>query len=128
MHILRGKTALSEFRISKLLAALQQKVSGVEHLDCQFIHFIHSRDKLDKNGINQLNAILLGTERNNIPPETRSNRSTILVTPRPGTISPWSSKFMRRSWIVNVELLGPAATAALAIVTLGVSRHWFLVR
>ena len=92
MHILRGKTALSEFRISKLLAALQQKVSGVEYLDCQFIHFIHSRDKLDENGINQLNAILLGTEQKNISPETRSNRSTILVTPRPGTISPWSSK------------------------------------
>ena len=92
MHILRGKTALSEFRISKLLTALQQKVSGIQKLDCQFIHFIHSQNKLNKNEIKQLNIILGLSEQENKTQSNQNNASLILTTPRPGTISPWSSK------------------------------------
>ena len=92
MHILRGKTALSEFRINKLLAALQQKVPDIQHLDCQFIHFIHSRNQLNSNEIKQLNTILLVSEQDSTSPETNTSSSFILVTPRSGTISPWSSK------------------------------------
>ena len=92
MHILRGKTALSEFRISKLLTALQQKVPDIQHLDCQFIHFIHSQNKLNKNEIKQLNIILGLSEQEDETQNNQNNASLILTTPRPGTISPWSSK------------------------------------
>lgn len=92
MHILRGKTALSEFRISKLLTALQQKVPDIQKLDCQFIYFIHSSNKLNKNEIKQLNIILGLSEQENETQNNHNNASLILTTPRPGTISPWSSK------------------------------------
>ncbi|MFT5425896.1 MAG: phosphoribosylformylglycinamidine synthase [Gammaproteobacteria bacterium] len=92
MHILRGKTALSEFRISKLLTALQQKAPDIQKLDCQFIHFIHSQNKLDKNEIKQLNIILGLSGQENENQNNQNNASLILTTPRPGTISPWSSK------------------------------------
>ncbi len=89
MHILRGKTALSEFRINKLLPVLKLEVPAIQHLECQFIHFIHSRNKLDANEINQLNTILLSSEEEYL---NDTKAVFVLITPRPGTISPWSSK------------------------------------
>jgi len=65
MHILRGKTALSEFRLNKLLFALKQKVPDIQTLECQFIHFIHSRTQLDSHEINQMNTILVTSEQEN---------------------------------------------------------------
>jgi len=92
MHILRGKTALSEFRINKLLSALQQKVADIKVVDNQFIHFIHSRNKLESNEVAQLNSILLGSDAEDLKQKDETTAAFILVTPRPGTISPWSSK------------------------------------
>lgn len=88
MHILRGKAALSEFRINKLLSAVQQSVPEILSLGCQFIYFIHSRATLDANEIQQLNKLLLTSDQNS----NVEQATFILVTPRPGTISPWSSK------------------------------------
>ena len=92
MHILRGESALSEFRINKLLSALQQKVADIAHLDSQFVHFIHSRNKLETVEITQLNSILLGSDAEDLKQEDETTTTSVLVTPRPGTISPWSSK------------------------------------
>ena len=92
MHILRGKTALSEFRINKLLSALQQKVAVIAQVDSQFIHFIHSRNKLESNEITQLNSILLGSDEKDLKQKNETRAAFVLVTPRHGTISPWSSK------------------------------------
>jgi len=92
MHILRGQIAHSEFRLNKLLLELKQKVPDIQHLECQFIHFIHSRIQLDSHEINQLNTILVASEQENKTRENKDNNTLILVTPRPGTISPWSSK------------------------------------
>jgi len=92
MHILRGKSALSEFRINKLLSTLQQKVPDITHVDSQFIHFIHSRNKLETSEITQLNTILLGSNEEDPKQEDETTAAFVLITPRPGTISPWSSK------------------------------------
>ncbi len=92
MHILCGKTALSKFRIDKLLSALQQKVPDITHVESQFIHFIHSRNKLETNEITQLNTILLGSDEEDLKRKGETGAASVLVTPRPGTISPWSSK------------------------------------
>ena len=92
MHILRGQIAHSEFRLNKFLLELKQKVPDIQHLECQFIHFIHSRIQLDNHEINQLNTILVSSEQENKTRENKDNNTLILVTPRPGTISPWSSK------------------------------------
>ncbi|RKZ49914.1 MAG: phosphoribosylformylglycinamidine synthase [Gammaproteobacteria bacterium] len=92
MHILCGKTALSEFRINKLLPALKQKVPGITHVESQFIHFIHSQNELESHEIKQLNTILLGSDKADLKEKDETGAAFILVTPRPGTISPWSSK------------------------------------
>jgi phosphoribosylformylglycinamidine synthase len=92
MHILCGKTALSEFRINKLLPALKQKVPGITHVENQFIHFIHSQNELQRDEITQLNTILLGSDDAGLKQKDETGAALILVTPRPGTISPWSSK------------------------------------
>ncbi len=92
MHILRGRTALSKFRISKLLTALQQKIPDIQKLDCQFIYFIHSQNKLNNNEIKQLNIILGLSGQKNDSRNNQDNALPILKIPRPGTISPWSSK------------------------------------
>ena len=91
MHILCGKTALSEFRINKLLPALKQKVPCIRHVESQFIHFIHSLNDLKNHEITQLKTILLDSEED-LKQKNETGAAFILVTPRPGTISPWSSK------------------------------------
>ena len=92
MYTLRGRVALSEFRINKLLLTLKQKASHIHDLDCLYIYFIHSRNKLDDNEIAQLNSILLSSELENHKQENTPSSTFVLVIPRPGTISPWSSK------------------------------------
>jgi len=92
MHILRGEVALSEFRINKLLSALKQKVPDITRVEGQFIHFIYSRNKLETNEIAQLATILLGSDEEDFNQEGETGAAFVLVTPRPGTISPWSSK------------------------------------
>ncbi len=92
MHIFRGKVALSEFRINKILSTVKQKVPNVAYIDSQFIYFIHSRNKLETSEIAQLNIILLGSEQEYPQQEDETASTFVLVTPRSGTISPWSSK------------------------------------
>lgn len=89
MHLLYGKIALSKFRMDKLLSILKQEVSAISRLECQFIYFIHSEHKLGLDEITQLNTILLNSDDEVLD---KTEATFLLVTPRTGTISPWSSK------------------------------------
>ena len=80
-----GREAVSRFRIEKLLQNLP-----VEGLFAEFRHFIDLAEPLSQEEGHRLENLLhYGPE-----PETEPDRDGIflLVTPRPGTISPWSSK------------------------------------
>ena len=84
----RGSPALSPFRLQKLLVALWQRVPTVTDVYAEFIHFVdgslttHDRELLDRllcYGPAALQRHLHG-------------EPTFLVIPRPGALSPWSSK------------------------------------
>lgn len=83
-----GIAALSDFRTKKLLARLQAIDSSITELAAEYVHFADAEGKLSADEEARLRQLIqYGT------PFTGSSDGTLyLVVPRPGTISPWSSK------------------------------------
>jgi len=88
MLVLRGAPALSKFRHKKLLNQLRALQPTIDDLYAEFVHFADS-DSLDNKEMALLEQLLQygPTEEKHEP-----KGELILVAPRPGTISPWSSK------------------------------------
>lgn len=88
---LRGVTALSDFRVEKLL----QKAAALDlpevKLSSEFWYFVGSEKALDAATVEKLQA-LLAAQSVEETPEAREGLHLFLVTPRLGTISPWASK------------------------------------
>ena len=89
MLVLRGAPALSEFNQTKLIAKLGQSGIQVKNLYSEYIHLVDSQGDLSQQQTEILEKLLTyGPTR-----QTQTPQGTLfLVTPRPGTISPWSSK------------------------------------
>lgn len=88
MLTLRGTPALSSFRHGKLLNQLQAAVPHVKAIYAEYIHFIDTAD-LTNEQLQILNRLLqYGPNAKTEDPKGILR----LVTPRFGTISPWSSK------------------------------------
>ena len=85
---LRGRDALSAFRRKQLLQAVAADLSGLQ-INAEYWHFIHLQDALDASGLQQLERVL--TYGPATAPVAQEG-TLLLVTPRLGTISPWSSK------------------------------------
>ncbi|MGF6434401.1 phosphoribosylformylglycinamidine synthase [Kosakonia sp. 1610] len=89
MEILRGSPALSAFRINKLLARFQATNLPVSNIYAEYTHFADLNAALTEEEYARLQRLL------KYGPSLSSHTPTgklLLVTPRPGTISPWSSK------------------------------------
>ena len=84
----RGSPALSPFRLEKLLAALRQRVPVIAAAHAEYVHFldgtlnVYDREVLDR-------LLRYGPAAT---PRDAGSGPVFLVIPRPGTISPWSSK------------------------------------
>ncbi|MFT4926484.1 MAG: phosphoribosylformylglycinamidine synthase [Phenylobacterium sp.] len=89
MLILRGAPALSEFRVSQLLKNCQAAELPVSDIYAQYIHFADVDGQLTTDALSKLNKLL--TYGPTITEHQPAGR-LIFVTPRQGTISPWSSK------------------------------------
>ncbi|NMP17699.1 phosphoribosylformylglycinamidine synthase [Thalassotalea sp. Y01] len=89
MEILRGAPALSDFRINKLLKQCAQLDLPVTDIYAEFMHFSHQTAALSADELSKLEKLL--TYGPTIEEHTPAG-TFLLVTPRPGTISPWSSK------------------------------------
>ena len=85
---LRGRDALSAFRRKKLLQAVAADIPGLQ-IVAEYWHFIQLRQELDSAGRQQLERLL--TYGPATAPVVQQG-TLLLVTPRLGTISPWSSK------------------------------------
>ncbi|MGC1508807.1 phosphoribosylformylglycinamidine synthase [Ketobacter sp.] len=86
---LRGAPALSAFRRNNLLSELQEKIPAIEGVYAEFMHFAELAEPLDEAENRVLQSIL------RYGPAVTSEQAAgqlLLVVPRPGTISPWSSK------------------------------------
>lgn len=89
MLIHQGRAAVSEFRLDKLLSALQSRVTEIKSVDSRFIHFAETKTELNAKERLQLNALL---DYGPSVEATDQDAAKLIVIPRPGTISPWSSK------------------------------------
>ena len=84
-----GSPALSPFRLDKLSAALRERDGRVRGVAARFRHFVEVSGPPDATQRAVLERLLTYGPRDESP--TGEGR-LVLVVPRPGTVSPWSSK------------------------------------
>ncbi|QLE87850.1 phosphoribosylformylglycinamidine synthase [Shewanella sp. Scap07] len=89
MEIIRGAPALSAFRVQKLMEACKSADLPVTDIYAEFIHLADLTESLEENEQQQLAKLL--TYGPAIEAHAPAG-ALYFVTPRPGTISPWSSK------------------------------------
>ncbi len=89
MLLLRGSPALSAFRQEKLLAALQAQVPSVTGAYAEYVHFADLEQALSEQQQEVLARLLTYGPRLHVEEPAGE---VFVVVPRPGTISPWSSK------------------------------------
>ena len=83
-----GIQALRKFKVNTLNERIKILIPGLELIGTEYIHFIESDKGLGHSNKKTLHKLL------NYSPEVyfKDSKHTITVTPRIGTISPWSSK------------------------------------
>ncbi len=89
MLSLRGAPALSEFRAQKLSEKVSLVIGRSLQIYAEFMHFVQLDEELTEQQKSTLNQIL---RYGPAIPSHEPNGQLFLVVPRPGTISPWSSK------------------------------------
>ncbi len=89
MLILRGAPALSDFRLQKLSTRLSEKLQAPVKLAAQFLHFANIEQSLEASEQNVLETLL---RYGPALPTSEPIGTLLLVVPRPGTLSPWSTK------------------------------------
>ncbi|MGZ8231631.1 MAG: phosphoribosylformylglycinamidine synthase [Burkholderiales bacterium] len=85
---LRGRAALSPFRSNKLQLQVNDALPGAR-LSAEYWHFVQVRRALERVELERLETLLTYGPRCG---EATERGSILLVVPRLGTISPWSSK------------------------------------
>jgi phosphoribosylformylglycinamidine synthase len=88
VQVYKGIAALSDFRKAKLLQRLQTIESSITEVDAEYIHLVDLNKKLGSRDEKRLIELLTY----GMPFRGSSEGTLRLVVPRPGTISPWSSK------------------------------------
>ncbi len=97
---LRGAPAFSVFRLQGLQQRLQTRVPGGVIASAEYWHFAKLNQALNDEGRHQLAALL--EER---PADATEKGMLFLVTPRVGTISPWSSKATDIAWNCGLQAI-----------------------
>lgn len=89
MEIVRGSSALSAFHITKLLSEYTQAALPVADLYAEYVYFVDTtRDFSAKERLILKQLLPVDGKSSCAHPEGQQ----VVVTPRVGTISPWSSK------------------------------------
>ncbi len=89
MLILRGAPALSAFRMQKFIKAGKQLVPNLGQVYAEYVHFVDLKRPLSELNHDSLKKLL---KYGSIKDIKETKGAFALVVPRPGTISPWSSK------------------------------------
>jgi phosphoribosylformylglycinamidine synthase len=90
---LPGAQAVSDFRIAKLRPALEALASGIGAVSARYLHFIDLERELDGSEQELLGRLLTYGPREDARARVAETRGAeIIIVPRFGTISPWSSK------------------------------------
>ena len=89
MQVFIGSPALSQFRLEKRLLEIQQLVPAVTSLNSHYVHFVDLiADLTEAEAAVLVKLLTYGPSIEDRP----ATGELFLVTPRTGTISPWSSK------------------------------------
>ena len=88
IYIHRGINALRNFQITALQNKLSAKTKNINLIGAEFIHFAKLTDELNNSEESHLKQLLSYTQSNTF----KASKDTLVVIPRHGTISPWSSK------------------------------------
>jgi len=86
---LPGQPALSDFRLARLQQQLQAAEPRLKSITARYCYFVAINGALSAEHKRRLNALLLSGDAAG---KLAKGAKLIYVLPRPGTISPWSSK------------------------------------
>ena len=89
MLVFQGLPVFSKFRNQKLLASAQRIESSIVALHAEYVHFVDTREKLTAQEAITLESLLTYGPKAKHPQRIGM---LMLVAPRIGTISPWSTK------------------------------------
>ena len=89
MLIFQGLPAFSEFRNKKILESIQKIDPLITNVFTEYIHFVKVDKELTRAEHQILSSLLSYGYQSNL---VNNKGSMYLVTPRPGTISAWSTK------------------------------------
>jgi phosphoribosylformylglycinamidine synthase len=92
VHAHRGSAALSDFRRDKLLAELRARVPGMASVTAVYWHFAALTEALTAQERQTLERILTYGPKTDDATAQNPPGELMLVVPRLGTISPWSTK------------------------------------
>ncbi len=90
MQALLGASALSAFKLKKLQESVRSALPAVKTLSAQFVHLVDNNSVLSIAKQSNLEGLLAYGEYPTVSVE--DSELLRFVVPRPGTISPWSSK------------------------------------
>ncbi|MGL4767829.1 MAG: phosphoribosylformylglycinamidine synthase [Formosimonas sp.] len=86
--ILHGSRALSDFRVSRLIAQFQPQFAHVTGVQSRYVHYVWSHKALSEDELSTLQSLLTYGEVT----VNDFGVADLTVIPRLGTISPWASK------------------------------------
>ena len=86
-----GRTAHSAFRLDKLLTIIQAQHPAITAIRSEYRYFVET-DSDASLPAEQLTTLSQLLEAESAEISDDADHTVVLVTPRPGTISPWSSK------------------------------------
>ncbi|MCG8416084.1 MAG: phosphoribosylformylglycinamidine synthase, partial [Pseudomonadales bacterium] len=89
MQALLGASALSAFKLKKLQATVRAEIPSIQSVTAQFVHLVDLNGSLDETEQSNLAGLL---EYGDAHQSSSAASLQRVVVPRPGTISPWSSK------------------------------------
>ena len=96
-----GPSALSDFRRERLFTEVRKRAPAVRALSARYLYYVELCASLDAAERARLRELLGARD-----PETDEDEATLVVIPRPGTVSPWSTKatdITRRCGLDTVE-------------------------
>src|SRR5688572_24457281 len=102
MLTLQGASALSPFRIAKLLSRLRALEPSVTGLSSRFVHFVDVARPLSEADAGILDRLLTYGPRME-DDEHEEVGDLVIVVPRAGTISSWSSKATDIAQVCGLE-------------------------
>ncbi len=97
---LRGGAAFSETRLARLLARIRSRVPQVSALGAALVHLVDLEEELDAADREILDRLLRYGPRETVGD---AEGWLLLVVPRLGTISPWSSKATEIARVCGLE-------------------------